>query len=164
MNLVGTISSTSFTWPATFRTKHHSPPYNILHDIPWGLHSNEIFYQNFQMGNPKNEIFVVLKFWTFISSSNQTFLKHARTISHSPGRNVFNSVSHAPIDDHLSLFLKGFVVPPFFNHNSCISCLRHFRHLHFKTFPMLSYESNLVFFCHCNQGSKHLRFSYERKS
>jgi len=136
--------------------KHHSLPYNILYDIPWGLHSNEKFYQNFQVGNPKNEIFVVLKFWTFISSSNQTFLEHARALSHSLRRNLFNSVSHAPIGDHLSFTLKRFVVPPFFYHNSCISFLKHFRHLHFKTFPMLSYESNLVFFCHYNQGSEHL--------
>jgi hypothetical protein len=42
VNLVGTPSNTSFTWPATFGRRHHSLPYNILCDSTWELHPNDI--------------------------------------------------------------------------------------------------------------------------
>jgi hypothetical protein len=46
-NLVETSSNTSFTWPATFGRKPHSPPYNILHASLRGLNQNVIFPRNF---------------------------------------------------------------------------------------------------------------------
>jgi hypothetical protein len=46
----------------------------------------------------------------FISSSNQFVLEHARAISCNPQKDLSNSVSQAPIKDHLILALKGFVV------------------------------------------------------
>jgi len=53
VDLVGTISSTSFTWPGTFGGKHRSPPYNILCASPWGSHPNVIFFRDSQVGVPK---------------------------------------------------------------------------------------------------------------
>ncbi len=53
MDLIGTILSISFTWPATFVRRHHSPPYSILCASPWGLHPNVIFPQDSQVGVPK---------------------------------------------------------------------------------------------------------------
>ncbi len=43
VNLVGTTSTTSFTWLVTFGRRHHSPPYNIFCASPWGLHLNVTF-------------------------------------------------------------------------------------------------------------------------
>jgi len=53
VNLVRTNLSTSFTWLATFKRKHHSPSYNILCDFLWGLHLNNIFSHDSQVGVPK---------------------------------------------------------------------------------------------------------------
>jgi len=50
INLIGTTSNTSFTWPTTFGRRHHSRPYNILYDSTWGLHPNDIFSE---VGVPK---------------------------------------------------------------------------------------------------------------
>jgi len=61
IDLIGTTSNISITRPATFRRRHHSPPYNILCAYPQGLHPN---------GRPKIGTFVVPKLWTFISFSN----------------------------------------------------------------------------------------------
>jgi hypothetical protein len=90
------------------------------------------FIPGFPSGNPKIGTLVVLKFWTLISSSNQTFLDHARAISYSFQKNLSNSVLYTPIEDHLTVALRGFVVKsqvpnlipnPSFDHNSCISGL-----------------------------------------
>jgi hypothetical protein len=66
----------------------------------------------------------------FISSSNQTYLEHARAIFYSSQKDISNGALHAPIRVHLTFDLKGFVVgsqifnltfDPFKkNHNSCI--------------------------------------------
>jgi len=53
IDLVWSTSSTSFTQPSTFGSRHHSPPYNILCAFPWGLHPNVIFPHDFQVGVPK---------------------------------------------------------------------------------------------------------------
>ncbi len=45
--------NTSFTRPATFKSKHQSPPYNIFYASPWGLHPIVTFPQNSQVGIPK---------------------------------------------------------------------------------------------------------------
>jgi hypothetical protein len=82
-------------------------------------------------GSPKIKTFIVSKFWTLISSSNQAFLEHARAIIYNPQKDLFNNASHALTGDHLTPALKGFVVGnkilylifgPYFDHNSCISC------------------------------------------
>jgi len=45
-----------------------------------------------------------------IYSSKKIFLDHARPISYSPQKDISNSVLHAPIEDHLALAIRGFVV------------------------------------------------------
>ncbi len=50
MDLVRTISSTSFTWPTIFEKRHHSPPYSIFCTSSQGLHPNVTFPQDSQMG------------------------------------------------------------------------------------------------------------------
>jgi hypothetical protein len=67
--LIGTTSSKSFTWPATFGRKHHSPPYIIFYAYPHGLHLNNIFSQDSQVEVPKL-VLVIPKLWKFISSLN----------------------------------------------------------------------------------------------
>jgi hypothetical protein len=52
-DLVGTTSSTSFTRPATFGRRHHSPPYSIFCASLWGLHPNVTFPHDSQVGVPK---------------------------------------------------------------------------------------------------------------
>jgi hypothetical protein len=73
-----------------------------------------------------------LKFWTFISSSNKTFLEHIGTIFYIFQKDLSNGVIHTPIKNHLIHALKGFVVKnqfsnlthgPSFDRNSCILCL-----------------------------------------
>jgi hypothetical protein len=102
MDLVGTISSSSFTQLATFKRRHHSPPYNVLCDSPWGLHPNGAF----SCGSPKIKTFIVLKFWIFISSSNQICLEHVRAIFLIAFKKIYN-ILHTPIGDHLIPILKG---------------------------------------------------------
>jgi hypothetical protein len=76
--------------------------------------------------------FVVSKLWTFISSSNQTYLEYAREIFYSPQKDLSNDVLHASIKDHLTPILRGFIIGSqihnltsklSFDHNSCISGL-----------------------------------------
>ncbi len=131
-NLIRTSSSTSFTQLVTFGKRHHYPPYSMLCDFLWGLHLNDIFSRDSQMGVPKLRPFVVLKFWMFIFSSNQTCLKNEKIRFFCFQKNLSNRVLHAPIKDHLTIFLKRFVVGNqiknlilafSFNYNSCISSL-----------------------------------------
>ncbi len=51
--LIRITSSTSFTWPATFGKRHHSPPYSILYASLYGLHPNVTFPHDSQMRIPK---------------------------------------------------------------------------------------------------------------
>jgi hypothetical protein len=124
MNLVGTTSNTSFTWPVTFGRRHHSPPYNTLYASPQGLHPNGIFLES-----PKIGTLVVMKHWMLISLSNQVCFEHMRAISYSPYKNISSGVSYTPIKDDLTPILRGFVVGSkilnlipnlFLGHNSCI--------------------------------------------
>jgi hypothetical protein len=93
-------------------------------------------YMHFFLGlpsvSPKIGTFVISNFWTFISSSNQAFLEHAKTLHYKPLKDLSNCASHAPITYHLTPFLTRFVVKsqipnltlaPSFVHNSCILCL-----------------------------------------
>jgi hypothetical protein len=80
VDLIGTISSTSFT--------HISQPlgggtipfpivyFVILH----GGYIQMAFFFKTPIQESKKWDFIVLKLWTFISSSNQAFLEHARII------------------------------------------------------------------------------------
>ncbi len=122
-----TTSNTSFTWPTTFGRRHHCPPYNIFYEFLRGLHPNGIFSQDSQNWNfycPK-----ALDIHIFFKS---TILEHVITLSYSPQKVLSNGVLHAPIKDHLTFALKGFVVgsqnfnltPTLsFDHSSCISRL-----------------------------------------
>jgi hypothetical protein len=83
-------------------------------------------------GSPKTGTFVILKLWTFISSSNQIFFEHEKVISYIPQKDLFNGVLDALIRDNLIVALRGFVVGsqisnltpnPSFDHNSCILSL-----------------------------------------
>ncbi len=126
-NLIGTTLSSSFTRPITFRRRHHSPPYSIICDFLGGLLLNDIFSQDSQNWDfycPKT-----LNVHIFFKS---TFLEHAKVISYNPQKDLSNNVLHAPIGDHLTFALKGFMVEnqisnlilgPSFDHNSCISGL-----------------------------------------
>ncbi len=51
--LIGTISSTSFTWLATLGRRQHFLPYSIFCASSWGLHPNVTFPWDFQVGVPK---------------------------------------------------------------------------------------------------------------
>jgi hypothetical protein len=87
------------------------------------------FFLGFPNGSPKIGTHVIWKLWMFISSSNQAFLEHMKKPSYSPENDIFNSVLHAPIENHLTSTLRGFVVgtqipnltpASSFDHNSCI--------------------------------------------
>jgi hypothetical protein len=123
-DLVRTISSTSFTWPATFGRKDHSPPYNIFYASLKGLHPNVTFPQDSQMG-----IFVP-KLWKLIFFQIDFFFENARAISYSPLplNRSFQRCKTCPVKPHLTFDFKGFVVgnqilnliiAPSFDHNSC---------------------------------------------
>jgi hypothetical protein len=87
----------------------------------------------------------------FISFSNQICFEHVKAITHSLQKYISNGLLHAPIKDHLTFALRGFVVrnqipnltfDPSFDHNSCISYLNekyegNSRHVDFNTFPMV---------------------------
>jgi hypothetical protein len=69
------------------------------------------------------------KLWTFISSSNQACLEHMKVLTYNPQNDLDNGVLHAPIINHLTLDLRGFVlgsqIPNLtfnlsFDQNSCI--------------------------------------------
>jgi hypothetical protein len=42
---------------------HHLPPYNIIYDWPWGLHSNVIFLGIFKFRVPKFFKLKLSPFW-----------------------------------------------------------------------------------------------------
>jgi hypothetical protein len=83
---------------------------------------------------------------------------------------------HAPIKDDLTFALRGFVVESqifnlipdlSFDQNSCVSSLNeqgHYRHLQFKTFPMVTWGPNLVLVYLFNEGSKYLGLLHECNS
>jgi hypothetical protein len=62
VNLIGTTSSTSFTWPITFGKRHHSPPHNILCASPQWLHPNVTFPQDSQVRVSKLGLFLSQNF------------------------------------------------------------------------------------------------------
>jgi len=97
-----------------------------------------------------------------------TCLEHARAISYSLQKVPSNGVLHTLIGNHLTSYLKGFLVRSqilnltpnlSFDHNSCSLGLNEqyegIRHLHFKIFPMVFWRPNLVLVCLFNQGPKH---------
>jgi hypothetical protein len=91
------------------------------------------FFSKLPNGSPKIGVtFIIPKLWLFISFSNQTCLEHAKAISYSLQKNIFNGAWHAPIKAHLTVAIREFVVEsqipnltpnPSFDHNSCISSL-----------------------------------------
>jgi len=123
---------------------------------------------------PKIGTFVVQKLWMFIFFSNQACLEHVRALSFSPQKVLSKSVLHAPIKDHLTPTLRGFVklriwLPLF--HLIIIHAIRskwtiwrHFKHLHIKNFLMVSWGPNLVLVCFSNQGFKHSGLPHESNS
>jgi hypothetical protein len=124
MDLVGTTLNTSFTRLVTFGRRHHSPPYSILCDSLWGLHPNDNFSwdsQNWDLCCPK-----ALDVHIFLKSS--LFGACEGTILY-PQNDLSKVVLHAPIKNHWTLALRGFVIgsenfnliPALsFDHNSCI--------------------------------------------
>jgi hypothetical protein len=81
---------------------------------------------------PKIGTFVVRKFWTFISFSNQFFLENVMAIFYSFQKILSNSVWQTPIKPHLTPNFKGYMVGNqilnltfifFLYHNSCKSGL-----------------------------------------
>jgi hypothetical protein len=108
--------------------KHHSPPYNIFYDSPWGLHPNDTFSRT-PKWESQNWDSCCLELWTLISLSKQACLDCTRKISYNVQKDLFNGVLHAPIKYHLIPSLRGFVVgsqifnlilDPSFDHNLCI--------------------------------------------
>ncbi len=167
-DLIGTTSGTSFTQLATFGKRHHSLPYSILCDSPRKLHPNDIFSQYSHVGVPKLEL---LLSWNF----GRSYFPQIKFIWSMWGhyfivlKNIFLMVYLTLIIDYLTFALTGFVIGnqienlilTFFfiselmHKRSSWTMRRHFKHLHFKTFPMVCWGSNLMFFCLSNQGSKH---------
>ncbi len=62
LDLIGMISSTSFTQPTTLGKRHNSLPYNILCASPRRLHPNITFPQDSQVRVPKLGLFVSQNF------------------------------------------------------------------------------------------------------
>ncbi len=121
-------------------------PYSILCDSLQRLHWNGTFSQDSQMEvqNWNSWYPKTLHVRIFFKT---TCLEHARAISYSLQKVPSNGVLHVLIRDHLTSFLKGFLVRSqifylifnlSFDHNSYTLGLnewKHFRHLHFKIFP-----------------------------
>jgi hypothetical protein len=70
------------------------------------------FFSRLPSGSLKIGTVVALRFWTFISSSNQACLEHEKALFYSLQTDISNDVLHAPIRNHLTLALKRFVVLP----------------------------------------------------
>ncbi len=128
MDLVGTTSNTSFTWLITFERRHHSPPYNILCDSPWG-YIQMAFFPETPKWKSKNWDPCYLETLDIHIFFKSNLLEHMREISSSPQNDLSNSVLHAPIEDHLTPTLRGFMIESqilnltptlFFHHNKCI--------------------------------------------
>jgi hypothetical protein len=114
----------------------------------------------------------LLLFWNFwcLYIFKSTLFGTCDTISYSFQKDFSNGILHTPIGDHFTLTLKGFVVKSQIEPLAFLLIItqwiiwRHFRHLHFKTFTMVSWGPNLVFFYLFNEGSKHLGLLYECNS
>jgi hypothetical protein len=120
-------TNSNFIKLATFGRRHHSLPCRTFHDSPWGLHSNNIFSQAFQVGVPKFEL---LLFW----NHNHLYLyqikhvwKHTKAIYYNLQKYLSNNVWHVLVRPHLTPASKGFVVKnqisTLLYHNSCFSSL-----------------------------------------
>jgi len=108
-NLVGITLSISFTCPQPLRGSTTLLP--IIYFMTFHKAYIQVtFFSGFLNGSFKIETFVVLRFWMLISFSNKIYLKHYREISSNPRKGLSNGVLHAPIKDHLTLVLKGFVI------------------------------------------------------
>jgi hypothetical protein len=105
-NLEGTISSSNFTQPTTFRRKHHSLPYSIFCDLHEGYIQMTLFLKIPKWG-PKIGNFIVPKFWMFISSSNHDILKHVKEIFYSFQKDLFNGALHTLVGVNFILACKG---------------------------------------------------------
>jgi hypothetical protein len=126
-NLIGTISSTSFTQPTTFGRRHHSPPYSIICVFPRGLHPNGIFSwdcQNWDFCCLKTlDVHIFFKscffksmWWQNLIASNRSF---QRCIARSNQRwfdpcskGIYGRKSNSQFDLDFS-----------FDHNSCVLSL-----------------------------------------
>jgi hypothetical protein len=130
VDIVGTTSSTSFTWPATFGGRHHSPPYSIFNDYPWGLHPNGTFSWDSQMKVPNLGLLLSQKLRRSYLLQIKPFWNMQGDYLIFPKKDLSNSVLHSQIKDYLTPTLRGFVVRsqipnltpiPSFDHNSCTS-------------------------------------------
>jgi hypothetical protein len=105
-------------------------------------------------------------------------LDHVRALYYGFQNDLSNGVSHAPIEDHLTVTLGGFVVKSqipnlipniFFYHNSCIwsmneQCKGILGIYISRNFPWYHESLILGLFCLSNQGFEHLGFSHQCSS
>jgi hypothetical protein len=68
------------------------------------------FSPGLSLGSLKIRILVISKLWRLISFSNRVFFKNSRAIFYIPQKYFSNGLYHAPIEPHLTLAFKGFVV------------------------------------------------------
>jgi hypothetical protein len=98
--------------------KKAPPPSLIIYFMT--LHKGYIqmvIFPNTSEWESQNWDFYCFEFWTVRSSSNQAFMEHAKAIYYNLQKHLSSNVLHVPIKDHLTPFLKGFVVGsywPFF--------------------------------------------------
>jgi hypothetical protein len=133
---------------------HHLPPYSILYNSPRRLHPNGYFSRDSHLESrncPEIVQVGVLELWEFISPDFRVRSRRGLKQSCSPRRDLFNAVSHFQIgcreevDSRLLVVgsqIASLTPGPSFAHNLCLRCLNEqcepiFRHLSFKSFPMV---------------------------
>jgi hypothetical protein len=82
-----------------------------------------------------------------------TCLEQASALSYNPQKDLSYGVLHAPIRDHLTPALRGFMVGSQIPNLTFTFSFD--MHLNLKTFPMVSWGFDLTHVCLFNQGFKH---------
>jgi hypothetical protein len=85
-DLIGTTSSTRFTWPATFGNMH---PLSIIYFVPL---CGDYIQMSFFLRSPKIRILVVPKLQTLKSFSNQVYYEIMRATSYNFQKDLSNDI------------------------------------------------------------------------
>jgi hypothetical protein len=147
---MGNLDSFDSPWLG-LKGSHHLPPYSILCSFAWRLHPNGTFSRDSQGGVPKLSRFGLPGLWASITSRPKLRSGQGLNQSSSSHRRLSNGVSHFTcthrdrIDSRLLVVgnqTVSLTPGPSFDHNLCCKFSKwlmrgHFRHLHFKTFPMV---------------------------
>jgi len=110
---------------------HHLPPYSILYSSPSRLHPNGLFFQDSQVGVPKESRVGVPGLWTATTPRPELGSRRVPNQSFSSRQELSNTMSHSlrrrreEVDSRLLVAgsqTDNLTPGPSFAHNLCFRC------------------------------------------